>query len=56
MLSTGEGHTVREFCEKAFNRVGIGRVRKDDIGERIDGEERREVSMRLELIRQILNM
>ena len=23
MLSTGEGHTVREFCEKAFNRVGI---------------------------------
>ena len=52
MLSTGEGHTVREFCEKAFNRVGI----EDDIGERIDGEERREVSMRLELIRQILNM
>ena len=23
VLSTGEGHTVREFCEKAFNRVGI---------------------------------
>ena len=23
VLSTGEGHTVREFCEKAFKRVGI---------------------------------
>lgn len=23
VLSTGEGHTVREFCEKAFARVGI---------------------------------
>ena len=23
VLSTGEGHTVREFCEKAFRRVGI---------------------------------